>query len=172
MGWTRSAIVVGVALAGCGDEPGGEACDYEPDPCAGDTICFARFCEPAFGRRYDISQIHVELPPTDGTQPWDLIGLPDVFVEVIGNGRVIGRAPTAWETTSATFPGPFSFDVDHGSSMTVKVFDEDPETMTNQVAALCSAIDIPVEMLRLRRLTCEGDGGGVAVTLLIRPAID
>jgi hypothetical protein len=160
-------IVMTVGCGGGGDGGIGDGCSENADLCAGETICIANRCEAAFGRIYSIADVAVSVPTTDPNgQPWDAGGgAPDLRIDILVNGTLLGSAPAVQDEFSATFAGPFNVQLVGGSSLLIAALDED--LTTDDPAFACQATPITASQLRSRTLSCND--GGSTLTFEIDP---
>lgn len=142
-------------------------CSETADTCAGDTICVATACVPAFPRVYTLTNIKVQLPTTDpGGSSWDLGGgAPDPYVKVTIDGTDITMTAFANDVFTAMFAGPIDVQLIAGGRVTLTVFDDDVGTDT--LAFTCDANPITSALLRSRKLQCVN--GNNLVTYTIAP---
>lgn len=154
--------------------PGGEV----TDTCDGDTLCVCpggdAECEDtgrcllAFGRRYTIFLVGVELPDRrpDGECWDDGCGPPDPYVTFAVDGEAIGRSPAVPDDPDATWSPPLAFEavIERDAEIAIDVLDDDGGD--DDVALECVRRVSSGFFLRRRVLGCAGPPGLVRGAIL------
>ncbi len=149
------------------------------DTCWGDDLCIcpggpqaecvgSGTCVYAFDRRYVIRVLVVSLPPTTPAgECWDVgCNAPDPFVEVVVDGAIVGRSPTASDVYEAAVGYEAEASLLRASSIALNVYDED--LTAHDGAFSCSVEAVDATFLRGRVILCDGALGTIIATVFPR----
>lgn len=171
MGDALVLLVVAVAGVGCGTNgaagpgPGDDdgACSESADSCPDETICIAGACEAAFPRVYSVTNVSVSVPTKNpnNNEDWDVGGgAPDLF---LGDHTGNKLSMVVSDSFTATFAGPFDFQLIAGSSLELDVWDED--LTSNDPGFGCIANPITAAQLRGRTFSCTVSGASLSSSI-------
>ena len=133
-GVLRVGLVAAALLSGCGEDQMMRSptmtsgCSVLVDDCGGADVCVFGTCEAAFGRQYTLSigAATAAMTKPDGTT-WDVgAEAPDMYLEIVVDGALVGSTGVVDDAYSATWPE--TWDIEVASEMTqleLLVSDED-----------------------------------------------
>ena len=143
----------------------GDDCNELNDMCVGESVCVRGHCVQAFGRLYDVVVEHytVELRMGDD-DCWDInCGSPDVYTEVVLDGRIVDSTRTQQDSFEGDFSDePMTIRVLGGSEIEIKLWDSDLD-FDDEIVNCRAALSAP--FLRGREFMCENSQGLIQGTI-------
>lgn len=108
-----------------GDECG--AC-WRHSQCQRADVCITGRCEAGSGREYSFKFLNASIPERNSLGLlWDIAGLPDPYVELRVDGKLVGKTRTKQDTLSPVWNESLPYvRIYESSEVVIRIYDEDP----------------------------------------------